>query len=88
MLVEALRDAGSTVVPDTQRGGGSLDAYEAFASGELWLRAMGCRWFCDRHDAPALNSARKSVTEAMAREGVRRPEAFLRIVSFYDFCGH
>ncbi len=88
MLVEALRDAGSTVVPDTQRGGGSLDAYEAFASGELWLRAMGCRWFCDRHDAPALNSARKSVTEALAREGVRRPEAFLRIVSFYDFCGH
>lgn len=81
LLGAALRDAGSSLPEIDAEIEDSPDAYEVLADGQLWLRAMGQRWIGEGDDAEALALARQSVAEALGREGVRRPEAFLRIVN-------
>lgn len=80
-LGEALLEAGSAAPGLREEFREPPRASEVFADGALWLRAAGQRWSASARDENGVEEARRSVHEALAREGVRRPEAFLRIVN-------
>ncbi|MGB1699476.1 MAG: hypothetical protein ACPHRO_05955, partial [Nannocystaceae bacterium] len=83
VLQRALADRGVMTPDNVQEDCGESGA-EIFSAGGLWFRAIGQRWSEAGREEAGEAKARRSVVEVLEREGVSRPEVFLRIVNIYD----